>query len=178
VEENMSNEIYILGVVFAVYVALSIFYNYAARPMLCDRARFKIFALRDKLRRLAINGQISASSFEYKYLEALLCRLVEKCAWFSWSALFEFLWRKKDAELSPDAVRFEREASETVKDIYSDAVLEMMHVMCTNSPIWTLFMCIGAGVDHLFGLAWKRWLDIKAKIFLEEPIPETAILAV
>jgi len=173
----MSSAIYLLGLGFAVYVAFSIFYNYAARPMLCDRGRFKIFALRDKLTRLAIDGQISASSFEYKYLEALLCRLVEKCVWFSWSSLFEFLWRNKDAELSPDAVRFEREASDTVKDIYFTAVMEMMQVMCTNSPIWTLLLTVIFGIGDLFGWATKQWLDLKAKIFLEEAVPETVILA-
>src|SRR5207249_5808290 len=101
----MINAIYVLGLGFAVYVLFSIFYNYAARPIFGDRARFKIFALRDKLRRLAVDGRISASSFEYKYLEALLCRLVEKCAWFSWSSVLEFALRNKDAALSPQAVK-------------------------------------------------------------------------
>ena len=97
--------------------------------------------------------------------------------WFSWSSLFEFLWRNKDAELSPDAVRFEREASDTVKDIYFTAVMEMMQVMCTNSPIWTLLLTVIFGIGDLFGWATKQWLDLKAKIFLEEAVPETVILA-
>ena len=166
-----------LGLGFAVYVVFSIFYNYAARPMLCDRGRFKIFALRDKLRRLAIDGQVSATSFEYQHLESLLCRLIEKCSWLSCGSLIEFMVRNKDAQLSPDTVRFEAEASESIKEIYYTALLEMMQVMFTNSPIWTLFLTIIFGVTNFFGWAVKQWVDIKAKIFLEEPLGDATLLA-
>jgi hypothetical protein len=173
----MSDGTYMLLLGFMVYVFFSLFYDIAARPMLCDRGRFRIFALRDKLRRLAIDGDVSSSSFEYKYLEALLCRLIEKCSWFSWSSLFEFLWRNKNAELSPDAVKFEAEATEAVKTIYYTAVVEMTQVMLVNSPIWTLFLAIVVCVGDIFGWAWKQWLDIKTKIFLEEPVVDTGLLA-
>jgi hypothetical protein len=166
----MSNEIYILTVGFAAYVVFSLFYNYAARPMFCDRARFRIFALRDKLRRLAIDELISASSFEYQYLERLLCRLIEKCSWFSWGSFFEFLLRNKDAELSAETLKFESEASDAVKDIYYKAIMEMSQVLLTNSPIWTLFLGIIVAIGHFFGWAAKQWLEIKTKIFLEETI--------
>jgi hypothetical protein len=177
----MINGIFLLGLGFAVYVIFSIFYNYAARPMLCDLGRFKIFALRDKLRRLAIDGQISASSFEYQYLEKLLCRLVEKCVWFSWSSLFEFVLRNNDATLSPETVRFEAEAREPIKAIYRDAISEMTKVMLTNSPIWTFFIVIIVAVGQMFGWAWKQWLEIKTKIFFEETIvdvPGTGLVPV
>jgi hypothetical protein len=145
--------------------------------MLSDRARFRIFELRDDLRNLAIDGQISASSFEYRFLEKLLCRLAEKCVWFSWSSFIEFLWRNKDAELSPEAARFETEASEALKEIYFKAVMEMMKVMCTNSPIWTTFFGIASIIDYFSGRAWKKWLDFKAKVFLDEPLPDNIVPA-
>src|SRR5437899_2103358 len=114
-----------LALAFGVYVFLGIFYHNAIRPMLSDRSRFRIFSLRDRLRRLAIDGEIKPSSFEYQYLERLLCRLVDKCAWFSWSTLFEFLWRNADAEPSADSIRFDAEATEPTKKIYQEAISAM-----------------------------------------------------
>ncbi len=171
----MNDLMYMLALGFAVYSFFSIFFHYAIRPMLCDRGRFRIFALRDDLRGLAIERKISASSFEYQYLEKLLCRLIEKCSWFSVSSLFESLHRNKNAELSPDAVKFEAEASDDVKSIYYAALFEMMRVMFNNSPVWTIILTIVFGVSKLFGWATKQWLDIKAKIFIEEP-DETGLL--
>ena len=173
----MNDVIYMLALGFALYAFFSTFYHYVARPVLVDRGRFRIFALRDQLRGLAIEGKISASSFEYQYLEALLCRLIEKCSWFSVSSLFESLQRNKNAELSPNAVRFEAEASDEVKEIYYRAIFEMMGVMFNNSPVWTLILTVVFSISKLFGWATKQWLDIKAKIFLEEPISDTGLTA-
>src|SRR5215208_4901999 len=111
----MTNGLYTLALAFGVYVFFSIFYQHAIRPMLSDIPRFRIFALRDRLRRLAIEEEVSASSFEYQYLERFLCRFVDNCAWFSWSTFFEFLWQHADAKPSPNSVRFEAEASEAMK---------------------------------------------------------------
>ncbi len=173
----MNDWIYMVALGFAAYSISSIYYHYAIRPMLCDRGRFRLFSLRDQLRGLAIEEKVAASSFEYQYLEALLCRLVEKCSWFSVSSLFESLQRNKNAALSADAVRFEAEATEDLKKIYYQALFEMMSVMFNNSPIWSLLLTIIFNVSKLFGWATKQWLDIKAKIFLEEPIADTGLLA-
>jgi hypothetical protein len=173
----MNDWIYMLALGFAAYAISSTFYHCAIRPMLCDRGRFRLFSLRDDLRQLAIEGKVSASSFEYQYLEALLCRLIEKCSWLSVSSLVEFVQRNKKAELSPEAVRFEAEASDDLKGIYYGAILEMMKVMFNNSPIWTLVLTIIFGISSFFGWATKQWLDIKAKIFLEEQVTDTGLLA-
>ncbi len=173
----MNDVIYMLALGFVVYAFFSTFYHYIARPMFVDRGRFRVFALRDELRGLAIEGKVSSSSFEYQYLEALLCRLIEKCSWFSVSSLFESLHRNKNAELSPNAVKFEAEASDEVKEIYYRALFEMMGVMFNNSPVWRLILTVVFSISKLFGWATKQWLDIKAKIFLEEPISDTGLAA-
>jgi hypothetical protein len=168
----MNDGIYMLLLGFFIYVFFGLFYHSAARPMFCDRARFRLFALRDKLRRLAVEGEIEASSFQYRYLEGLLCRLIEKCSWFSWSSLFEFLWRNNNAKLSPASLQFEAEASDSLRAIYEEAISEMTRVMLTNSPIWTLTLGMLVSFAQLFGWAWKQWIDIKTKIFLEEPLAD------
>jgi hypothetical protein len=166
----MTNAVYTLALTFGVYVFFSIFYHNAIRPMLGDRSRFRIFALRDKLRRLAIEEEVDASSFEYQYLERLLCRLIDKCAWFSWTTLFEFLWRHADAKPSEDSIRFDAEASAATKEIYQQAISAMTLVMVTNSPIWTLTVVTAVCLGQMFGWAWKQWLEFKTKIFLEDPL--------
>src|SRR5438034_4695156 len=100
----MTTAVYTLALAFGVYVFFNIFYYHAIRPMLGDKSRFRIFALRDKLRRLAIEEEIDGSSFEYQYLERFLCGLVDKCAWFSWTTLFEFLCRHADAKPSEESI--------------------------------------------------------------------------
>jgi hypothetical protein len=166
----ISDVTYMLVLGFGVYVIFSLFYERAIRPMLCDRTRFKLFALRDTLRRLAIDGQIEATSNQYQYLEQLLCKLINKCAWFAWTSFFEFVWRHGDAELSPEAVDFDRSADPQLKKIYTEAVDEMTHLLLTNSPMWTFVLGISVAIGLLFGHAWKQWLEIKTKIFLEEPL--------
>ena len=53
----------------------------------------------------------------------------------------------------------------------------MMSVMFNNSPVWTLILTVVFSISKLFGWATKQWLDIKAKIFLEEPISDTGLTA-
>jgi hypothetical protein len=93
--------------------------------------------------------------------------------------LIEFLWRNRGnaRELPPDAVKFEAEASDVLKGIYYTAIMESMQAMLANSPIWTLFLTILLCIGKLFGWAIKQWVDIKTKIFLEEPVSDTGLLA-
>jgi len=169
--------VYMLALAFSVYFVFSLFYHTALRPMLCDRARFRLFALRDDLRRLAIEGEVEPSSFQYQYLERLLCRLIEKCSWFSWSSFFEFLWRNNQAQPSHDSLRFEAEASDSLKTIHDQTISGMARVMLTNSPIWTLTIALVLAIADAFGWAWKRWVEIKTKIFLEEPLFDSGLVA-
>jgi hypothetical protein len=171
----MSDFTYMLALGFAAYVVFSLFYERAIRPMLCDRTRFKLFALRDRLRRLAVDEKVAAESAEYRYLEKLICKLIDKCSWFSWSTFFEFLWRHRDAELSAEAVHFEENADPLLKDIYKEAVNEMTRLLLTNSPMWTFVLSISVLIALAFGHAWKQWLDIKTKVFLEEPSLDPAL---
>jgi hypothetical protein len=166
----ISDFTYMLALVFGVYVFFSLFYGRAIQPMLCDRTRFRVFALRDRLRRLAIEGETSAASAEYQYLERLLCKLINKCSWFSWGSFFEFLFRHKNAELSAEAKHFEEKADAKLKEIYAQAVDEMTYLLLTNSPMWTLTLGFCLGLALAFNKAWRQSIEIKKKVFLEEPL--------
>jgi len=57
----MGPEFKILVIVaFFAWVLCSVFYSQVVRPVLRDCVRFKLFALRDDLRRMAVMGQIPA----------------------------------------------------------------------------------------------------------------------
>jgi hypothetical protein len=165
-----SDAVYVLALVLGVYTVFSIFYTTAIRPMFCDRTRFRLFALRDQLRRLAIDEEVKPSSFEYRYLELMLCRLIDKCAWYSWSSFIEFFVKNRHARQSADSVRFQAKASESLLRIHDGAIVETMKVMLTNSPIWTLTLFFVFCVGYAMGAAWKQAVEIKAKIFVEEPL--------
>lgn len=154
--------------IFFAWALLSAFYSIAIRPVLCDKIRFRIFALRDSLRRIAIDGHVAVSSFQYVYLEKLLCRTVDRCAWYSWGSFLEFVWRNHDAKPSADALRFDTTAEDELKQIHDSAVKETVLLLVINSPIMTLAMCGVVSVARLFGGAWKQWLEIKTKVFVEE----------
>ena len=164
----MTTTLLILVPVFFAWALLSAFYSVAVRPILCDRVRFQIFALRDSLRRRAVDGHIAASSFQYVYLEKLLCRAVDKCAWFSWGSFLEFVWRHHDAKPSADALRFDATAEDELKQIHDTTVGAIVLLLPINSPIMTLTICVVVSVAKLFGAAWKQWLEIKTKVFVEE----------
>jgi hypothetical protein len=172
----ISDFTYMLALGFAAYVIFSLFYERAIRPMLCDRTRFKLFALRDQLRRLAIDSEIQATSPEYQYLERLICKLVDKCPWFSWGSFFEFLYRHRDAELSIEAKHFNENADPQLKAIYVQAVDGMTRLLLTNSPVWTVVLGVCLGAALIFNEAWRQWIEIQKMIFLEESLIDSGMV--
>src|SRR3984893_15013569 len=111
---NPKLEILIFAVSFA-WVLCSVFYSQVVRPVFRDKARFRLFALRDDLRRMAITGEISGSSDNYLYLERMLCRLIDRCFWYTWSSFFEFICQFRDARPPFEAIQFDEKAPPKLK---------------------------------------------------------------
>ena len=166
----MNIAITVLLPVFMAWVLMSCFYGTAVRPVLRDVVRFRLFALRDELRMRGIEGEVAASSFHYMYLEKLICRMIDRCKWYSWSSFFEFVIRYRDARPSADSQRFEAKAGDSLKQIHDRTVQEVLSLLMINSPVTTLALFVTLYTAKMFGAAWKQWIDIKTKIFAEEPI--------
>jgi hypothetical protein len=167
----MSPEFKILAVAaFFACVLCSIFYTQVVRPVLRDGVRFKLFALRDDLRRMAINGEISASSFHYSYLEKMLCRLIDRCFWYTWGSLFEFIVRFWEVRPSAESIRFKQKSPPALKQIFQKAIRVMIDVLNVNSHGTTIAIFAVLKVAGLFGAAWKHWLKLRAQIFFETPL--------
>ena len=139
----------------------SMFYTGVVRPGLRDEARYLLFAERDELRRLAIDGNVDPSSFPYMYLERFLCKLIDHCYWYSFGNIWEFFKLHPDAPLPADAARFERKAPEELKAIRDRAISHIILAMAINSPIYAAYLLCASHV--------KSKLTKQATTYLQEP---------
>ncbi|MFY9989262.1 MAG: hypothetical protein WAK31_31200 [Chthoniobacterales bacterium] len=156
-------------------IVLDLFYSIAARPTLRDSVRFKLFSLRDKLRMMAIDGQVSPKSEDYRYLEHELCCLIDRCYWFSWAPFLEFLFYKKGANQRDDSIRFDKNASDELKEIKKEAVLEIRRAIFVNSP-WVTSCLIISILVFIFGWQVNRWLVSKIRGFIDEAFNDPSVI--
>lgn len=132
-----------------VWAIGSVYYQGVIRPLVADRVRFALFANRDKLRTMAINHEIAPESFTYQYLEDLLNKLVHASSWMSVGSLIEFRCFRQNESTPPEILRFDAEATESLKQIERDALKEMILVMAVNSPWWIGISALVALIDWI-----------------------------
>ena len=143
-------------VVFLLIVASwgvgGLFYALVVRPVLADRARFRLFSLRDDLRFMAARGEIRADDRNYEFLERFLCRSVDYCRWFTYTHFLEFLWCHS-SDLSRDVAIFDEQAGEGLRKLRNDAVEQLYGIVIINSPVMSLcFALLDRGAGFLEGL--------------------------
>lgn len=155
----MTTGIAILLLVLVTWTVAGLFYDYVIRPVLRDRIRFRLFAIRDELRRLAIDQKIEARSTNYRFMERMLCRAINKCEWFTWQHFGEYI--VSAGEVPKDIVVFEESATNELKEIRDRSVLELLVIMDVNSPGMAFLM-------RLITLCCKD-VEPKAKVFVQEP---------
>jgi hypothetical protein len=162
----------VLVLVALLWAACSIFYQYAVRNALRDASRFRLFALRDRLRWLSISGQADARSFSYGYVEDLLNRIVHSCERTGMCHLLEVAFSNVGA--TERMRRFEKEAPAVLRDIEREAIGAVIGAMAANSPWWMVIMGAVIGVFELMGWAARNWLDFKARLLWNTPPPGLA----
>lgn len=146
-----------------VWAAASVYYQNVIRPGLGDSMRFKVFRLRDDLRRMVIERRLEKSSFEYQYLENIFNAMVNSYGWISLSHLIEFTFEHRRGEKSsPDTVKFDRLAPAELKRMESSAVETMLLVMLVNSPGYAIVFAA-----YLAIIALKGGLATYRKIVLD-----------
>ncbi len=159
----------------AFCMILDFFYSIAARPTLRDSVRFKLFTLRDKLRMMAINGQVSPKSEDYRYLEHEICCLIDRCYWFSWAPFLEFLFYKRGTNKREDSLHFDQNASDELKEIKKEAVSAIRRAIFINSP-WTTSCLIILVLGFIYGWRAKQWLVSKMKGFIDQAFDDPSII--
>jgi hypothetical protein len=148
--------------VAVLWLAVNVFYQYIARHWLRDRARFRLFAIRDELRRLAITDRVDARSFAYRHLEASINGMVHSCTRLGFCHLLEFSMQKH--ELPAEIQRFDREAPTELKELDRRATDAVLGAMMANSPGWMLVGAVVLGFSEMYGIAFRNWISLKTRL--------------
>ncbi len=165
--------------VFIVSCVISVFYWYVVRETLITRIRFRLFAKRDRLRRLAIDGKEESSSFAYRVTEDFICKSIAVVPSISLASFLFFMIRNRN-QTSGVIERLHKEASDNLSDLLRDTVQDGLRIMAINSPILICFALIVIFSAWVVGQS-KRMLEYQAAFFVEqlpaavnEPIAQVA----
>lgn len=136
----------------------SIFYHRIIKLTLQDRIKFKIFALRDELRRMGISQECNPDSFSYQYLEKILNLMVSYCDRYTIGTLLKFKIQKPDLT-DPIKIteQFDAEAPLILKKIEDDALQCMIFMAVVNSPCWALSIFYWYALLHVFNWTKKKY---------------------
>ena len=114
---------------------LSIFYWYAARPVLHKAILFRIYAKRDELRGMAIEGEVDPNSFAYNFLEYRMCQFAYVSPELTVYNLLRFYFNQEMRKPYPEMERFQREASDQLKKLWFETTKNIALMLLANSPI-------------------------------------------
>ncbi len=121
--------------IMLAWVVLSVMYWRLARRTFHDAILFRIYEKRDRLRSLAIEGEVNADSFEYEFLEKRLCQTAYASPEITVFNFIRFCLSDESKEPSPELDRFCREASPDVQRIWVAAIDDVKLMMLANSPV-------------------------------------------
>ena len=167
----MNSYISTLILLFVATLMLSVFYWQVEHITLLQWLRFRLFARRDELRRLAIQGEEDPSSFAYKETEALICKTIATVPAISLASFVWFTVRHKSVPTESEK-RFMDEASLGLQQIAGETVKDALRIMMLNSPI--LFAVGGfiSAILWLFGRFNQAKVFRDAETFVDDlPLP-------
>jgi hypothetical protein len=147
------------------------------RPVIGDALRFRLFAIRDRLRMAAISGEVDQFSFSYQHLERVICRLVDASPWVSLGSMIELQLLHGTPEPTADMLRFEQEAPKELREMRQEAFHHAVGILLANSPFWSVVGIIAALIATLFGTAGKKWVELKTAIFVERELESDGLQA-
>lgn len=124
-----------LLVTFLTCCIMSISYWHVIRPPLIRFVRFRLFARRDGLRRLAIDGEEDHCSFAYREVEGFMCKTISVVPSISLVSFFVFMFRHFNTEPSAEMKRVRQEASQKLVSLLDETAKDALVVMTLNSPI-------------------------------------------
>ena len=156
-------------IAFGLSVIFSAFYWGVMRPVLLIRSQYRIYALRDALRSMAIRGEASHRSHAYQYLEDFMNKAICILPTVSVNTLLRFAV----AEPSEGMVRFDEEASEELQHLREAARTESMWIILMNSPWFSTMLATGWLLRKVLSslcrlLPSRRQLEAGTEIYASE----------
>jgi hypothetical protein len=142
-----------------------------------DAARFKLFALRDELRRAAIEQKVKQSEWFY-YLDTTLTRSISNITRISFLDYLVFALRYKEDERIKMAVENRKRAfslpeNQILAEIYNKYLFTLFRFMCERNLLFWLLM--GAHSDRNRGSHLPKDEVEKVEIFGNVPATSTLL---
>ena len=153
--------------VFITAILLSLSYWHIVRPVFMHAIRFRLFARRDQLRELAIDGVEDAKSDSYIYLEAFINKTV---AFIPSVGLFSFIIYAVLDNRTPSTeyLRFEEQASADLKEIRNKSIQDALLLMTVNSPVMVMLAAVVGSVLWVCGKINKIMVFTNAENFVDD----------
>jgi hypothetical protein len=130
--------------------------------------RFRLFARRDELRRLAAHAKESWSAFSYQHVENLICMTISVSSVLTFSRfIWHVLCHQSKPEPNEEFIRFKKEASPELIDLHSKTINDAIVVMMLNSPIVVLFSSVIGLILWIFGKINRMLIYTQAEHFVE-----------
>jgi hypothetical protein len=121
-------------IVFLTCCVISVFYWHVVWKIAIRTMRFRLFARRDKLRRMALDKKEDRSSFAYGELEEFICKTIAVVPSISLASLITSILRNPNPR-SESLDRFRDEASPELAELLSKTSKDALYIMALNSPI-------------------------------------------
>lgn len=150
--------------VFITTILLSLFYWQIVRPVFMLAIRYKLFALRDELRSMAISQTESLESFSYQNMEWLINKSIHLIPSTSLAKFIIYMARSKAKSESSE--RFEKEGSAALKSIRNRVVSLTICGLSVNSPLVVIGAFIMASVLWVSGKINKYILIKRTENFV------------
>lgn len=158
---------------FATVVLVSVFYWQIVHKALIQHLIYRMFARRDKLRKLAIDGHEDHRSFAYREVESMICKTIRVVPSIALPEFLKFCVspdRHSQARVDLDHAR--EETSPELLEILTKTSKDAIVIMMLNSPMITVGALFFVGVLKLAGKLNKMMVLNKASSFVDE-LPAT-----
>lgn len=165
----MSHFMAITMVVFIATILGSVFYWHVVRPVFMQAIRFRLFARRDHLRELAIEGHEDAESASYKYLESFINKTIAQMPGVGLASFLVYAAvTAQQRRASPEFLHFEEQASLELKEIRNKSTLDALMLMTVNSPVMVIMAAFVGAILWVAGIVNKIILFKNTESFVED----------
>ena len=147
----MRNYMGYLMLAFIGTILVSLFYWHVVRPVFMQAIRYRLFARRDNLRSLAINGSEDCQSFSYSYLEEFINKTIGYVPSIGFVSFLMYSFVERDSPNNETNIRFQTEASKELSDIRDKTIQDALMMMTFNSPIMVIIAIMIAMVLWVSG---------------------------
>lgn len=156
-----------LILLFVTTLLISVFYWRVAHKVIIQQVLYRLFARRDALRRLAIDGDEDVDGFAYQEVESMICKTISVIPSISLVSFFCFIYNNSSADTS-DSEKVRAEASPQLNRLLDKTVKDALLIMALNSPILFILSFGAASLLWIAGRFNKVVVIRQAESFVDD----------